>query len=120
MKLNRVLLGAGIAVVAAIGVSSVAAAIVINSSTAPRAVWLCSGVASMMESSRPTIAAEQPAPADSSAGFAAMKVQGLADLDKGIAWAKQGCNEQADGGTLVPGIYRSLVEHGQNFTLHTP
>ena len=118
----RVTVGVSAALIAAIALTSLAVTVATSGSgaTAPQADWICSGIASLMEGTRPTMAAEQPGPAHDAVASAATKQQGLADLDKGIAWAKRGCDPREDGGTLVPGLYQSATANGHTFQAQLP
>ena len=118
----RLALGVSAALIAAIALTSWAMALATSSSgsNAPQADWICSGIASLMEGSRPSMAAEQPGPAQDAAAFAVAKQRGLADLDKGIAWANRGCDAREDGGTLVPGLYQSATAKGHTFQAQLP
>lgn len=73
--------------------------------------WICTSLADLMASQRQSIAAETPGPEANTAEFAEIKARGLADIDKGVAWAQRGCQATEDGGHLVPGLYKSALEN---------
>ncbi len=84
-----------------------------RSSPPSPAAWLCPGLANTLENGLADAVNATPGANDNASKFAAVKADGLLDMEKGIAWAKRGCNPAEDGGHLAPSLYTDMQKNGK-------